>query len=428
MHCRKGLFATLSCALVAGSALLAATPAAARVVKLPPVARDASPGKFIKHIVVIVQEGRSLDNLFNGFCANGSACADTVSTDPVTGLPLTSESLAAPFAAADSHAAFLSEDDRGRGDGFAGDKIKCFRGAQPCNYSSLSYVPSSETTVYQQLATVDGLLSDMTFEPEQAPSLPSHLYAIAGQSGGYFGSTSSPYAISGGSGSCYTSEKVPTINLDTGNPGPKALPCVDFTTIFDLLAEKNHSWRYYTDTTRGTFTGPLDIEHLFHSPNIIIGSARFLSDVENASIADVSYVMPKDIASSDEPGRVIDAGAGPQWVASVVNAIGESPYWNNTAIVVFWSGWGGWFDHIPPSAGPHPGFEYGFRVPLIVAGGYAKTGAIDHTKRTFVSTLRLIEDTFGLGSLHTSDAYEPDDLAPMFDFGHKPHAFVPLGT
>src|SRR3984957_1019757 len=206
MHCRKGLFATLSCALIAGSALLDAASAAARVVK-PHVARDAAPSKFIKHIVVIVQEGRPLDNLFNGFCVNASSCADTVSVDPVTGKPLTQESLAAPFAAADSHAAFLSEDNRGRGDGFAGDKITCFRGASPCNYSALSYVPSSETTIYQQLATVDGDLSDMTFETEQAPSLPSHLYAIAGQSGGYFGSTSSPYAISGGSGSCYTSEK-----------------------------------------------------------------------------------------------------------------------------------------------------------------------------------------------------------------------------
>ena len=31
-----------------------------------------------------------------------------------------------------------------------------------------------------------------------------------------------------------------------------------------------------------------------------------------------------------------------------MNAIGNSSYWANTAIIVTWDDWGGWYDHVPP--------------------------------------------------------------------------------
>jgi phospholipase C len=37
---------------------------------------------------------------------------------------------------------------------------------------------------------------------------------------------------------------------------------------------------------------------------------------------------------------------GPLWVGAVVNAIGQSPYWSSTAIIITWDDWGGWFDHV----------------------------------------------------------------------------------
>src|ERR1035438_1299887 len=67
-------------------------------------------------------------------------------------------------------------------------------------------------------------------------------------------------------------------------------------------------------------------------------------------------------------------GGGPSWVASIVNGIGHSAtcdnnkgYWKNTAIVITWDDWCGWYDHEPPMILPFPegGYQYGFRVPLI---------------------------------------------------------------
>ncbi|MBV9102814.1 MAG: hypothetical protein JO060_04435, partial [Candidatus Eremiobacteraeota bacterium] len=76
---------------------------------------------------------------------------------------------------------------------------------------------------------------------------------------------------------------------------------------------------------------------------------------------------------------------------------------------------------------PDP-FEYGFRVPLVVVSPYARVGQIDHTRRSFVSALRLIEEAFGIpaGGLGTTDQYEPDGLDSMFNFKQKPIPYTPL--
>jgi phospholipase C len=47
-----------------------------------------------------------------------------------------------------------------------------------------------------------------------------------------------------------------------------------------------------------------------------------------------------------------------------VNAIGNSAHWSNTAIIITWDDWGGWYDHVAPKI--VNAYEYGFRVPLIV--------------------------------------------------------------
>src|SRR5579885_2584768 len=61
---------------------------------------QGSPVGKLKHIVVVIQENRTVDNLFNGFCEPNGDCADTVTVDPVSGTQLQEFSLAAPFGAA----------------------------------------------------------------------------------------------------------------------------------------------------------------------------------------------------------------------------------------------------------------------------------------------------------------------------------------
>jgi phospholipase C len=405
----------------------------------PPALRTQAHRKTatLQHIVVVIQENRTLDNLLNGFCVAPSICADTVTVDPVSGKALQVQSMAAPYGLAHSHKLFTQQYDNGKMDGFPKTKPLC-RGKDPsCStkYSALAYVPASETALYRQMATVDGVLSDATFEPQQGPSFASHLYAVAGQAAGYVGNH---YAIAGGSGPCNAPKNVVTIDMTTpypGKAGPKVSSCQDFQTIFDLLTAAGHTWRYYSNHSGGFFSPTESIQHLFGSSNFITPSTQFLSDVQNGNLADVSFVSPWSGQVSDHPEDTKDPTAGPEWVSSIVNAVGETPYWNSTAVVVYWDDWGGFFDHAtptlftggPPWLGNPDPYEYGFRVPLIVASAYARVGTIDHTRRTFVSALRLIEETFNLPSLGTLDQYEPDGLDSMLNLNQAPIPFTPLG-
>jgi len=69
-------------------------------------------------------------------------------------------------------------------------------------------------------------------------------------------------------------------------------------------------------------------------------------------------------------------GLGPLLVASIVNTIGASSYWPNTAIFVTWDEWGGLYDHVAPPTLFFHGSELGFRVPLLVISLYAKQGYV----------------------------------------------------
>jgi phospholipase C len=418
-------------ATVAALFAVAAAAPALSAVRLHRAISQASARKTpLKHIIVVIQENRTVDNLFNGFCINSSICANTVAVDPVTNTVLQPASLAAPFDPSHSHDQFVLQYDNGLMDGFPKSKVGCEK--HKCGQTVFVYVPASENAIYRQLATVDGELSDMTFEAPEGPSFPAHLYAIAGQSGGY---DDDHEAIDSGTGNCASSKTTAhQIDMTTpfpGKPGPRVIPCKDFSTIFDLLAANKHSWRYYSNNP-SSFQSPTQvIHHLYNSPNFITPSTKFLTDIGSGNLADVTFVMPWNESVSDHPGKVPASNplAGPQWIAQVMNAVGSTPFWSNTAIVIWWDDWGGLYDHVvPPKSpvSPDP-FEYSFRVPLLVASPYARIGQIDHTPRTFVSALRLIEETFNLPSLGTIDQYEPDGLDSMFDFTKPPTPYTPLG-
>jgi phospholipase C len=120
-------------------------------------------------------------------------------------------------------------------------------------------------------------------------------------------------------------------------------------------------------------------------------------------------------------------GTGPAWVASIVNAIGNSPYWANTSIFITWDDWGGWYDHVAPKVindgvSWGSGYVYGFRVPLIVVSPYAKAAYISHDAHDFGSILKYIEENSGLASPGYADAYS-DDLSDCFDYNQTPLTF-----
>ena len=128
---------------------------------------------------------------------------------------------------------------------------------------------------------------------------------------------------------------------------------------------------------------------------MVIPQGQVLQDIANAQLPQVSWIIPD---GTDSDHAFSNNGDGPSWVASIVNAIGNSPYWSNTAIIITWDDWGGWYDHVAPEVVNDgvswgSGYVYGFRVPLIVISPYAKAKYISHTTHDFGSILKFIEMT-----------------------------------
>jgi phospholipase C len=113
---------------------------------------------------------------------------------------------------------------------------------------------------------------------------------------------------------------------------------------------------------------------------------------------------------------------GLRGVASVVNAIGNSSYWANTAISSQWDHRGGWCDHVAPPTPFVNSHELGFRVPLIVVSPYAKPAYISHATHDFGS-IQFFERTFGLPVIAPGAGYADecaDDFSDCHDFNQTP--------
>ncbi len=197
-------------------------------------------------------------------------------------------------------------------------------------------------------------------------------------------------------------------------------PCFEHATLMDLLDQQQLSWLYYTPTPNQIWTGPNSIQHLRMGQdwaNVIASPARVLKDILNGQLASVSWVIP-NAPASDHPHE--NNGSGPSWVASIVNAVGSSSYWDSTAIFVTWDDWGGWYDHVAPPV--INSYEYGLRVPLIVISPYAIPGYVSHVTHDFSSILKFVETVFNLPTIGFGDQYS-DDLTDCFDFGQKRRLF-----
>jgi phospholipase C len=384
----------------------------------------ASPTPFaapnpIRHVVIVIQENRSFDNLFNGY-PGANTVSSAVESNGST-IQLATIPFEYPKDLDHSHVNFLREYANGH----------LYFDLYPSNPPNLAYgkVPAAETQPYFALAQSYVLADDM-FQSNSGPSFVSHLYLTAGgaqiapgQNVDEDPNGAAPWGCDSPAG-----ETVALLGPNgTDLPGP--FPCFNYETLPDELDAKSLPWRYYAPAigSSGMIWSTLDaISHLRYGPDwttdVISPETNVLTDAATGPLPDVTWVVPTD-ANSDHPSSL--SATGPQWVTSVVNAIGQGPNWNSTAIFVVWDDWGGWFDHVPPPQVDAMG--YGFRVPLLVISPYAKHGYVSHVQHEFGSILHFTEETFGLAPLAASDA-RADDLSDCFDFAQSPRAFVPFAT
>ena len=380
----------------------------------------------IQHVIIVFQENRTPDNLFQGLSNADIANSGVNSKGQV--IPLTPVSLANGYDLGHRHADFVNMYDRGRMDG--ADKIgtSCGRKCPPS--PQFKYVNPSEVAPYFKLAETY-TFADRMFQTNQGPSFPAHQFIISGTSAPT--ETSDLFAAENPAGvlnaffysGCMApaGETVAMIDPE-GLESSAQYPCFDHATLMDLLDKQSISWKYYTPSAGMIWTGPNAIQHLRLGPdwsNVVLHPAQVLLDIAESRLPAVSWVIPSG-QESDHPGG---SSLGPSWVASIVNAIGRSPNWSNTAIFITWDDWGGWYDHVAPPI--YNSYQYGFRVPLIVVSPYAKAHYVSHVTHDFGSILRFIEENFELSSLGYADS-RADDLSDCFDFNQVPLKFQTIAA
>jgi len=376
----------------------------------------------IQQVIIMMQENRTTDNLFHGL--KGADTANYGINSKGQKITLTPQSLQNGYELDHYHPDFVRMYDGGKMDG--ADLILGDCGTHCPPDMQFKYVKRSDVKPYFQMAE-QYAFGDRMFQSNQGPSYPAHQFIIA--------ATSAPtetsdlfdgedtFGIPGPAkhSGCGSPPYVFTYLINPlGQENQVAFPCFEHQTLMDLLDNQGLTWRYYTITLDYIWTGPNVISHIYNGKdwaNVIASPKQVLKDIAKGHLANVTWAIPTG-PSSDHPHG--NNGSGPSWIASVVNAVGKSKYWNSTAIIVTWDDWGGWYDHVAPPI--INSYEYSFRVPLIVISPYAKTSYISHQTHDFSSIVHFVETVFNLPSLGFGDATS-DDLSDCFNFNQKPRAF-----
>jgi len=208
-------------------------------------------------------------------------------------------------------------------------------------------------------------------------------------------------------------------------------------TIWDRLADHSISRRYYfSDVPLLALWGAKYL-------SITAPLAQFFAECAAGNLPHVSFVEPRflgesqGVSNDDHP--FADIRNGEAFLNLVYTAVTQSPAWRNTLLVINFDEWGGFFEHVAPTAAPIPAADAaagnldglrGFRVPCVIVSpwsrrGYVADGVYDHT-----SVLSMIEWRWNLRPLTVRDA-SARNLALALDFStvdlDAPRYAVPPG-
>lgn len=246
-------------------------------------------------------------------------------------------------------------------------------------------------------------------------------------------------------------------------------------TIFDLLNQNGITWNiYFVDNTLdsevGFFAG-------FESkyPSHFFPISQYLTDVQNGTLPQVSYIDPGFEKGEDEhPGKGTSIQVGTAFSTSLITALMNSPSWKDSAFILSFDEGGGLYDHvasmvdgqpilemlgpsinrqpagpgiystdataqhvpnpdgIPPqdlitTNPPDPPGDFnrtGFRLPIMIVSPFSKKNYVSHTPADNTAILKMLETRFKLNSLTKRDAVQID-MSEFFDTTNVPFATPP---
>jgi phospholipase C len=163
----------------------------------------------------------------------------------------------------------------------------------------------------------------------------------------------------------------------------------------------------------------------------------FYPDVAAGRLPAFTFLDPNYSTTSEEDPQDVDVGEA--FIARVVRALMRAPTWKNTALFITYDEHGGYYDHVPPpraikpdniapklAPGDVPGAydRYGFRVPLIVVSPWARAGYVSNVVQDHTSMTAFIERKWNLPAMTFRDA-NAQPMTDYFDFTRPAFAKPP---
>lgn len=220
---------------------------------------------------------------------------------------------------------------------------------------------------------------------------------------------------------------------------PATVPGINSTSA-DYIPH-HQPFQYYASTANLTHARPSSdaaIGHTYEADGVTRDPANhqydsddFFTALDNGNLPAVSFLKPP--AFQDGHPGYSDPADEQTFLVNAINAVMNSPYWNNTAIIITYDDSDGWYDHQIPSI-VNPSFNssvdvlnatgvcqsgvqqgrpvlntplngvngqpvggrcgYGTRIPMLVISPRVGGNIIDHTLTDQSSVLRFIEDNW----------------------------------
>jgi phospholipase C len=301
-------------------------------------------------------------------------------------------------------------------------------------HRTMGYFNGDQLNYYYFMASSFGT-SDAWFSPVLSRTHPNRMYLYAATSAGHV------YPLS-------TSSSQPLPNQ----------------TIFQLLQDHGVSWKIYVHPDSTGCTSPSCLapysylnqftyyqEVLKDMPKQFVSTTQLLSDMQNGTLPQVSFVEPAGYVGLDEHATDKDVLNAPNvqsaaaYVQNIVDTLMGSPSWNDSLFVLTYDEGGGFYDHMAPQTATPPDavefptdipsgdicdsntsspvcgfFVTGFRVPVIVISPFTKKNYVSHAAMDYTAILKLIETRFKLPSLTVRDAAQPDMAREFLDVVDAP--------
>lgn len=386
---------------------------------------DATGIQKIDHVVFIVKENRTFDNMFGAYSSKYGTKTCALSTGQT--IPMTRAADRYPHDIDHSYAAAVLAINGGKMNQF--DLIDLGTGASGDlfgDFLTCRQFQNTDNPNYFAYARHFALGARM-FSSLHGPSFPNHLYTIAADS---FGVLDNPFrGLGQSSWGCDAPAGELVRMMQPDGIVTAEFPCLSgVTTMANSLDNANVSWKYYAPPN----TDPGYIWSTFDAINEVrngadwakvVDTGNFVSDVESNQLPSVSWVITPDWQSEHPDSSTCE---GENATVTELNAImNNRGLWNTTAVFLVWDDFGGMYDHVaPPDVDT---FGLGPRVPLLVISPYARPGYISDTQYEFSSVLKFIEERFNLPALSTRDA-GANDISDSFNFDQKPLAPLILTT